>query len=130
MKYTDGKELWDALTTMYGASDAGSDLYVIESFHDYKMVDNRSIVEQAHEIHCIIKELDHFKIVLPDRFVAGCIIANFSSIWRNFATSLKHKRQEISIENMIVSLDVKEKARAKVTSSKGGEGHSSANMVQ
>ena len=44
MQYTDGKELWDALTTKYGASDAGSDLYIMESFHDYKMVDNRSIV--------------------------------------------------------------------------------------
>jgi hypothetical protein len=42
--------LWDALTTKYGASDAGSDLYIMESFHDYKTVDNRSIVEQAHEI--------------------------------------------------------------------------------
>jgi hypothetical protein len=62
--------------------------------------------------------------------VAGCIIANLPSTWRNFATSRKHKRHEISIENMIVSLDVKEKARAKDTSSKGGEVHSSANMVQ
>jgi hypothetical protein len=57
-----------------------------------KMVDNRSIVEQAHEIQCIAKELDHLKIVLPDRFVAGCIIAKLPSTWRNFATSLKHKR--------------------------------------
>ena len=96
MQYTDGKELWDALTTKYGASDAGSDLYIMESFHDYKMVDNRSIVEQAHEIQCIAKELDHLKIVLPDRFVAGCIIAKLPSTWRNFATALKHKRQEIS----------------------------------
>jgi hypothetical protein len=59
----DGKELWDTLTTKYGASDAGSDLYIMESFHDYKMTDNRSIVEQAHEIPCIAKELDHLKIV-------------------------------------------------------------------
>jgi hypothetical protein len=53
IQHTDGKELWDALTTKYGASDAGSDLYIMESFHDYKMADNRSIVEQAHEIQCI-----------------------------------------------------------------------------
>jgi hypothetical protein len=122
--------LWDALTTKYGASDAGSDLYIMESFQDYKMVDNRSIVEQAHEIQCIAKELDHLKIVLPDRFVAGCIIAKLPSTWRNFATSLKHKRQEISVENLIASLDVEEKAQAKDTGSKGGEGHSSPNMVQ
>jgi hypothetical protein len=102
----------------------------MESFHDYKMDDNHSIVEQAHEIQCMAKELDHLKIVLPDRFVAGCIIAKLSSTWRNFATSLKHKRQEISVENLIASLDVEEKAWAKDTGSKGGEGHSSANMVQ
>jgi hypothetical protein len=130
MQHTDGKELWDAVTTKYGASDAGSDLYIMESSHDYKMADNRSIVEQAHEIQCIAKELDHLKIVLPDRFVAGCIITKLPSTWRNFATSLKHKRQEISVENLIASLDVEEKARAKDTGSKGGEGHSSANMVQ
>jgi hypothetical protein len=61
--------------------------------------------------------------------VAGCIIAKLPSTWRNFATSLKHKRQEISVENLIASLDAEEKARAKDTGSKGGEGHSSANMV-
>jgi hypothetical protein len=92
IQHTDEKELWDTLTTKYGASDAGSELYIMESFHDYKMADNRSIVEQAHEIHCIAKELDHLKIVLPDRFVAGCIIAKLPFTWRNFATSLKHKR--------------------------------------
>jgi hypothetical protein len=68
MQYIDRKELWDALATKYGASDAGSDLYVMESFHDYKMVGNHSIIEQAHEIQCIATELDHLKIVLPDRF--------------------------------------------------------------
>jgi hypothetical protein len=43
---------------------------------------------------------------------------------------LKHKRHEISVENLIAPLDVEEKARAKDTGSKGGEGHSSANRVQ
>jgi 2-C-methyl-D-erythritol 4-phosphate cytidylyltransferase len=66
IQHTDRKELWDALTTKYDALDAGSDLYIMESFHDYKMADNCSIVEQAHEIQCIAKELDHLKIVLPD----------------------------------------------------------------
>jgi len=31
---TDGKELWDALNTKFGATDAGSELYIMESFHD------------------------------------------------------------------------------------------------
>jgi hypothetical protein len=59
------------MSNQYASSDltfyfSSSDLVMI-----YKMADNRSIVEQAHEIQCIAKELDHLKIVLPDRFVAG-----------------------------------------------------------
>ena len=45
-----GKEMWDTLEAKYGVSDAGSELYVMEQFHDYRMVYDHSIVEQAHEI--------------------------------------------------------------------------------
>ncbi|KAK1662527.1 hypothetical protein QYE76_050686 [Lolium multiflorum] len=129
MHIVDGKELWDALIAKFGATDAGSELYIMESFHNIRMVNNRSIVEQAHEMQCIAKDLELLKCALPDKFVAGCIIAKLPPSWRNFATTLKHKRQEISVENLIASLDVEEKARAKDTTEKG-EGQSSANMVQ
>ncbi|CAN6224470.1 unnamed protein product [Urochloa humidicola] len=117
---TDAKVLWDA----------GSELCLMESFHDYRMVNNYSVVEQVHEVQCIVKDLELLKCQIPDKFVAGCIIAKLPSSWRNFATTLKHRRQEISVENLIASLDVEEKARKKDTAEKGDQGHSSANMVQ
>ena len=40
-----GKEMWDALEAKYGVSDAASELYVMEQFYDYRMVDGRSVVE-------------------------------------------------------------------------------------
>ena len=42
---TSGKELWDALEAKFGVSDAGSELYLMEQLYDYKMVENRSVVE-------------------------------------------------------------------------------------
>jgi len=45
-----GKEMWDALEAKYGVSNAGSELYVMEQFHDYRMIDDRSVVKQTHEI--------------------------------------------------------------------------------
>jgi hypothetical protein len=78
------------------------------------MVDNRSVVEQAHEIHTMAKELELVKCVLPDKFVAGCIIEKLSPSWRGFDTALKHKRQEYSVEGLIASFDVEEKARKKI----------------
>jgi hypothetical protein len=101
----------------------------MESFYDFKMTKNLPVVQQAHEIQCIAKELKLLNYALPDKFVMGCIIAKLPPSWRNFATTLKHKRQEISIENLIASLDIEEKARAKDTTEKG-EGHATANFVQ
>lgn len=130
MHIEDGKELWDALDAKFGATDAASELYTMESLNDYKMVDNRSVVEQAHEIHIIVRELNLLKCDLPDKYVVVCIIAKLSPAWRNFATSLKHKRQEISVEQLIEFLDVEEKARAKDTTEKAADFPSNANMVQ
>ena len=79
MHITDVKELWDALVAKYDATDAASELYTMESFHDFRMVNNLSVVEQAHEVQVLVKELELLKCLLPDKFVAGCIIAKLSS---------------------------------------------------
>jgi hypothetical protein len=130
MHIKDAKLLWDHLNATCGASDTCNELYIMESFHDYKMVANKSIVEQAHEVARLAKELELLKCVIPDEFVAGCIIVKLPSSWRNFTTSLKHKRQKISVENLIASLDVEEKARAKDNTEKGNEENASAHFVQ
>jgi hypothetical protein len=75
--------------------------------------------------------LEIFGCVLPDKFVAGCIIAKLRQAWTDFATSLKYKRQEFGIVEFMGSLDVEEKARAKdVRGKKIGEGSSSADVMQ
>jgi hypothetical protein len=90
----------------------------MEQFCDYKMVDVRSIVEQAHKIQSLIKELESFKCVLSNKFVVGGIIVKLPHSWMNFATSLKHKRKEFSIADLIGTLDVEEKTRVKNTCGK------------
>jgi hypothetical protein len=50
MHHTSARELWDALDCKYAESDVGRELYVNDQYHEYKMVDDRSIMEQAHEI--------------------------------------------------------------------------------
>jgi hypothetical protein len=105
--------MWDTLNTEYGGLDASTKLYIIEQYHDYQMVDGKSMVTQAHEIQCMVKELRLLKIVIPDEFVARGIIAKLPLSWRDFTTALKHKRVHMSISNLITSLDVEEKAWAK-----------------
>jgi hypothetical protein len=45
----------------------------MEQLYDCKMVDNRLVVEHAHKIQALAKELKQFSCVLPDKFVAGGI---------------------------------------------------------
>jgi hypothetical protein len=89
------------------------ELYIIEQYHNYQMVDGKSVVTQAHEIQCVVKELRLLQIVVPNEFVAGGIIAKLPPSWRDFATTLKHKRIHMSTLDLIASLDSKKKARAK-----------------
>lgn len=92
MHIKNAAELWEALEHMFSASGAGRELYVMEQYHDFRIVDNRSVIEQAHELQLIVRELDQLGCKLPDKFVAGGIITKLPSSWRNYATSLKHKR--------------------------------------
>ncbi|KAK1632132.1 hypothetical protein QYE76_006447 [Lolium multiflorum] len=50
MAFDHGKDAWDALEAKFGVSDAGTELHVMEQYYDYRMIDERSVVEQAHEI--------------------------------------------------------------------------------
>ena len=112
---TTGKELWDALDAKFGVSDADSELYLMEQLFDYKIVDICSVVKQAQEIQALAKEREQFPCLLPDKFVVGGIIAKLPHSWKDFATYLKHKRQEFSMAELIGSLDVEERVRAKDT---------------
>jgi hypothetical protein len=93
------------------------------------MVENHSIVEQAHEIQALAKELEHFPCVLPDKFVAGGIIAKLPHSWKEFSTTLKHKRQEFNVADLIGTLAVEERVRGKDNNGKDPESFA-ANMVQ
>jgi hypothetical protein len=130
----DREGIWEAPEARYGASDAGGELYLMEQFLDYRIVEDRSMVEQAHEVHALAKEPENYSkevpCVLPNNFVAGAIITKLPHSWRDFATSVKYKRKEFTFEDLIATLDVEEKARAKDTRGKTIAGPSSANFVQ
>jgi hypothetical protein len=77
-------------------------------------------------------ELAHFNCVLPDRFVVGGIIAKLPPSWKSFATTLKHKKEVMTVESLIATLDVEEKARSKDVPHSGppDAGPSNANVVE
>jgi hypothetical protein len=100
--------MWGALNAYYRCSDASTELYIIEQYHNYKMIHDWNMVEQALEIQCMVKELELLKIVVPNQFLA---------------------EDTYVCLDLIASLDVEEKARIKNGWSKGVDGQISANMI-
>ena len=47
-------ELWDNLEAKYMSEDASSKKFLVGNFFGYKMVDNRSVMEQYHEMLSIL----------------------------------------------------------------------------
>lgn len=68
------------------------------------------VVEQTHNIQLIFCELQQLGCVLSDVFVVEGIIAKLPPTWRDSATVLKYRRENKSIENLLASVDVDEKA--------------------
>jgi hypothetical protein len=112
MHNTFARELWDALDHKYAKSYSRHELYVNDQYHEFKMVDDRSIVEQAHIIQLLVGEFVHFDCVLPDMFVVSGIIAKLPPSWKYFSMSLKHN-ETMTVETLITSLYVEKKARSK-----------------
>jgi hypothetical protein len=49
---TKNKRAMGCTRTKFGVTDVGCE-YIVESFHNFGMVNNRYVVEKAHEIQCI-----------------------------------------------------------------------------
>jgi hypothetical protein len=83
------------------------------------MVEYRSVVEHAHESLALTKDIENYSkespCVLLEKFVGRGIISKLPHSWRDFATSLKHKRKKFNLVGLIGTLDIEEKARSKDT---------------
>jgi hypothetical protein len=113
MDYKDPTKLWDALERKYAVSKDGHLLYICEQLFDFSIDAAKSIVMQAHKFHLLAGEIASLGFPIPDRVVAAGIIAKLLTSWRDFSTSLKHMREDISTESLITALDVEKKVRAK-----------------
>lgn len=105
------RELWEALEFKYKAEEEGTNKYLVSKYFDYKMIDNKPILEQVHELQVIVNKLRVLKIVLPETFQVGAIIAKLPPSWKDFAKKLMHKSEDFSLDQIQKHLRIEEEAR-------------------
>ncbi|WJZ94150.1 hypothetical protein VitviT2T_013032 [Vitis vinifera] len=105
------KELWESLDRKYKTEDAGTKKFVVGRFLDYKMVDSKTVVSQVQELQVILHEIHAEGMMLSETFQVAAIIEKLPPAWKDFKNYLKHKRKEMSIEDLIIRLRIEEDNR-------------------
>ncbi|GJV10220.1 hypothetical protein Tco_1351761 [Tanacetum coccineum] len=77
------KELWESLEHKYKTGGVGTKKFVVAHFLDYKMVDSKNVISQVQDLQ------------LPPS-------------WVEFKNYLKHKRNEMSVKDLVVRLRIQE----------------------
>ncbi|CAM8964964.1 unnamed protein product [Rhodiola kirilowii] len=105
------KELWDALEAKYMREDASSKKFLVSNFNSYKIVDSRPVPEQFNELSRILGQFAQYNMKMNDSIAVSSIIDKLPPLWKDFKHKLKHKKEEMSLEELGGELQVEESIR-------------------
>ncbi|KAM3328258.1 hypothetical protein P3S68_032950 [Capsicum galapagoense] len=124
------KELWGALERKYKTEDAGIKKFLVAWFLDFKMIDSKSVVSQVQELQVIIHDLLAESLIVNDAFQVAAIVEKLLPLWKDFKNYLKHKRKEMTVEDLIFRLRIEEDNKASERRSKGNSTMNGAHIVE
>lgn len=102
------KELWESLERKYKTEDAGTKKFVVARFLDYKMDDSKKVMSQVQDLQILLHDIHTEGMTLSETFQVAAIIEKLPPSWVEFKNYLKHKRKEMSVEDLVVRLRIKE----------------------
>ncbi|XP_075110198.1 uncharacterized protein LOC142181242 [Nicotiana tabacum] len=124
------KVLWNALEKKYKTEDVGLKKFVAARFLDFKMIDTRSVITQVQELQVIVHDLLAEGMVINEAFQVAAFIEKLPPLWKDFKNYLKHKRKEMTLEDLIVRLRIEEDNKNAEKKSHGNSTIMGANVVE
>ncbi|XP_075669814.1 uncharacterized protein LOC142639538 [Castanea sativa] len=106
--YMFAKEIWVAMRKKYSIEDDGTKKYMVGRFLDCRMSDDKPIMEQVHEYQNIVLEILAEGMVIDDAFQATALIEKLPPSWKEYRNYLKHKKRDMSLEDLIVHIRIEE----------------------
>ncbi|KAL8146420.1 hypothetical protein AgCh_004238 [Apium graveolens] len=105
------KALWESLDHKYKTEDAGAKKWIVGRFLDYNMTDSKTVVSQMQELQVIIHEIHAEGMIISETFQVAAVIEKPPPAWKMFKNYLKHKRKEMTMEDLILRLRIEEDNR-------------------
>nr|KAJ0185780.1 hypothetical protein LSAT_V11C900478900 [Lactuca sativa] len=75
----DPRELLNALELKYKVHEEGTNKYHVSKYLELQTVDEKSIMEQVHEVQVVVNKLNALSISILELFQVGAIIAKLAT---------------------------------------------------
>ncbi|XP_076922234.1 uncharacterized protein LOC143583951, partial [Bidens hawaiensis] len=98
-------------------------------FLDFKMIDSKTVIIQVQYLQGILHDIHAEGMSLSETFQVACIIEKLPPSWVDFKNYLKHKRKEMTIEDLVVRLRIEEDNKISLKRI-DGPGTTKANVVE
>ncbi|XP_074302090.1 uncharacterized protein LOC141633533 [Silene latifolia] len=107
------KFIWEALETKYGADDAGKKKYVVGKWLGFQMAAGKPIMVQVHVYENLCADIMNEGMKLDDIVVANVLLEKFPPSWSDYRNQLKHKKKDMSLEELIGHMRTEQANRLK-----------------
>ena len=105
------KEIWAALETHYKLEKSGSDRFLALKYFEYKIIDNKPIMDQVHEIQMLISKLSDLDIKVPDSLQVGAVLSKLPPSWNEYRKKMLHYIDNYTFEQFQTHLQIEVQSR-------------------
>ncbi|KAK3004008.1 hypothetical protein RJ639_017895 [Escallonia herrerae] len=94
------------------------------------MLEEKDVSSQIHEFHLVVAELTKEGMPLPEPFETGSLIEKLHDSWSDYKSMMKHKRKDMTLEDVIMHIRIEEKNRSREKAAKAKEFTSKENLIK
>ncbi|KAK3018111.1 hypothetical protein RJ639_003482 [Escallonia herrerae] len=97
--------------SVYQAEEVSSKKFLVSNYMDFKMTDDRPVSAQVREFQLIANDICAAGMVLDENFHVGAIVAKLPPTWKEYCNKLKHKKEDLSLDQLMQHLHIEEETR-------------------
>ncbi|KAG6508528.1 hypothetical protein ZIOFF_033902 [Zingiber officinale] len=105
------QEIWNALENKYTSEKQGTDRFLSMKFFEFRMIDNKSIMDQVDELLVLVSRLKDLKIEVSDPLQVATVIAKLPTTWNGYRKKLLHTSEDFTIDQLIKHIRIEEETR-------------------
>ncbi|CAN1732005.1 Retrovirus-related Pol polyprotein from transposon TNT 1-94 [Linum perenne] len=124
------KSILETLQKKYGGDDVGKKKYVVGAWLKFQMTDDKPIMDQVHQFENLTTDVLAEEMHMCEILQANVLIEKLPESWSNYRNHLKHKKRDMTLEELVGHMKIEEANRLKDKDSIRSSFSVKANLIE